>query len=228
MLRVWLRLLPLLLFFMADSGDGDGGDGDSSDSDSDANAGGKQGGKSDSGGDAKPYATFPDADSFAARMDREAKQRLAKQAEELGYESVDDMLAAAKAKREADDQAKSDAEKAREEADRAKNESKTALERANARVVRAEARVVASDLGIKGERIAHAIKLADLDGVEVSDDGDPDTKAIRTALEAVLKDIPELKADAAASNGGAEFNGQGEPPGQKDLKGALADRLKIS
>ena len=224
MLWMILRLLPF--FFMADSGGGEGGGEGDSGSDNNADTGGKQGGGDQGGGDDgdKPFAQFPDADSFNARMDREARQRLAKQAEELGFDSVDAMLEAAKTKREADDAAKSEAEKAREEADRAKSESATAIAQANQRLINAEARVIATELGIKTERIPMALKLADLSEIEVGDDGEPNSKAIKAALESVLKELPELKSSDAASKSGAEFNGNGTGEA-KDLRSAIAARL---
>lgn len=228
MLLTILRLLPFFLLFQSDAGSGDG---ESSDSDADANAGGKQGGKSDAseGGDGDNQIVFPDQASFMRRVEQASRSQLTAMAKELGFESADDLREAAKAAKEREEAEKSELDRLKEDAERAKSESKSALERANARIVQAEAKAVALSLGIKSERVPYALRMADLSDVDVSDEGEPDEAAIKKALETVLKDIPELKAETTtASNGGAEFNGQETQAGQKDLKTALAERLKVN
>lgn len=94
----------------------------------------------------------------------------------------------------------------KEEAERRAQEVQAA---ANQRLINAEARVQAVTLGIKPERIAYALKLADLSGVEVDGQGNPDAAAIKAALEAVLNDLPELKGTQAPGKSGSEFTGGG-------------------
>src|SRR5690606_23777823 len=89
-----------------------------------------------------------------------------------------------------------EAERLKAETEEAERRAKEAEAAANRRLVQAEARVQAAALGIPIERIARAIKLADLSEVEVSDSGEPDAKAVRAAIEAVLEEIPELKGSA--------------------------------
>lgn len=88
----------------------------------------------------------------------------------------------------------SETERLQQERDEARTRAETALSTANQRLVAAEARVQAAALGIKPERIGAALRLADLSGVAVGDDGEADGTAVKSALEAVLKDLPELKA----------------------------------
>lgn len=67
-----------------------------------------------------------------------------------------------------------------------------AMRIANRRLVRADAKVMAVTLNIKPERIEHAIRLADLSGVDVDDKGNVDGETLREALEKVVEEIPEL------------------------------------
>jgi len=67
-----------------------------------------------------------------------------------------------------------------------------AMRIANRRLIRADAKVMAVTLNIKPERIEHAIRLADLSGVDVDDKGNVDGEMLREALEKVVEEIPEL------------------------------------
>ena len=120
-------------------------------------------------------------------------------------------LKAEKQKREEAEQ--TELERAQAAADAAQKR----VDEANNRVKVAEAKAVAAGLGIKAERIPYAVKLADLSDVDVSDDGEPDTDAIKTAMEQVTKDIPELVSNGKAANIGGtrpktdEFEGLAKP-----------------
>lgn len=92
----------------------------------------------------------------------------------------------------------------KEEAERKAQDAQTA---ANQRIIAAEAKVLAVSLGVKPERVAYALKLADLSAVEVDENGDPDADAIKAAIEAVINDLPELKGTQGPSRSGSEFNG---------------------
>lgn len=59
-------------------------------------------------------------------------------------------------------------------------------------VLHLSAQAAASALGIKPERVAYALKLADLSGVKVEDDMAVDQQAVTDALKKVLDDLPEL------------------------------------
>lgn len=77
----------------------------------------------------------------------------------------------------------------------------------------AEAKSVATSAGIKAERIDYALRLADLSAVKVSDDGVPDSTSIRTAVEKVLADIPELRTVAVGGGAGGFRIGGGDGGG---------------
>ena len=98
----------------------------------------------------------------------------------------------------AEEAAKGDLSKQTQRAEAAEKARLAVLETANKRIVAAEAKVIAVGLGIKSERTDYAVRLADLSKVTVSEDGTVDTAAIKTAIESVLKDLPELKGTAAA------------------------------
>lgn len=100
-------------------------------------------------------------------------------------------------------------ERLKAEKEEAEKRAQAAQEAANQRLIHAEARVQAVTLGIKPERITYALKLADLSGVEVDEQGNPDAAAIKAALETVLKDLPELKGTVAPGKSGSEFQGGG-------------------
>ena len=79
----------------------------------DADQGG-QPGAAGAEGHAEPFAIFPDAASFNARMIREAKKELKAQAEALGFPSVDAMQVAIKEMQASQEAEKTELEKANE------------------------------------------------------------------------------------------------------------------
>lgn len=115
-----------------------------------------------------------------------------------------------KFEKEAEDRAKAEMS----EAEQAKAAAAAAEERAKARerrIVQAEAKAAAAAQGVKPERLAYVLRLADLEGVAVDEQGEPDGKAISAAIAAVLKELPELKG---ATNVGGPTN-----PGADGHKG---------
>lgn len=108
-------------------------------------------------------------------------------------------------------------ERLKAEKEEAEKRAAERVDAANKRAIQAEAKVQAAALGIRPERIAHALRLADLSGVDVDDAGEPDAKTIKTALESVVKDLPELKGSGAGRNGG-EFSGGDHQPENLDDK----------
>src|SRR5690606_30749699 len=100
-----------------------------------------------------------------------------------------------------------EAERLKAEKEEAERRAKEAEAAANQRLIQAEAKVVALELGIKPERVAYAIRLANLSDVEVGENGKVDTKALKAALEQVIKDIPELKGTSTPAKSGADFQG---------------------
>lgn len=106
--------------------------------------------------------------------------------------------------------AMTEAERLKAEKEEAERRAQEAQASANQRLLQAEAKVVALELGVKADRIPYVLRLADLSDVEVGDDGNIDAKALRDAVEAVLRDLPELKAVAQPPGpSGGDFNGGG-------------------
>ncbi len=89
------------------------------------------------------------------------------------------------------------------------------LEAVTARVeVAAERAALAA--GVKPDRVARFLKLADLDVDALTDDGRPDTDAIATLIEQTLADVPEFKGTAAPPTaGGATGGDMGSGTGRK-------------
>lgn len=182
------------LFLEADDGKGDGGasDVDSQDNDNDG-----------AGTTANPAATgktFTQAD-----VDRIA-ERERKRGQAAAKKEFED--AQAKANMTETDRLKA-------EADAAKQAAQQAIATANLRAITAEARVQALTLGVKPERVAAALKLADLADVTVDDNGEPDTDAINKAVLAMLGEYPEFKTATASGNVGGGSNpasGGGKEP----------------
>lgn len=77
-------------------------------------------------------------------------------------------------------------------AQEARQTADTRVSAAKQAVLRLSAQAAASALGIKPERVAYALKLADLSGVKVEDDMAVDQQAVTDALKKVLNDLPEL------------------------------------
>ena len=84
-----------------------------------------------------------------------------------------------------------------------------AIEAANVRIIAAETKVMALAAGANPERIAQVVRLVDLSEVTIGDDGELDAALIKTAVEAVKKDLPELFGAAGhTQRSGGDF-GQG-------------------
>ena len=75
-----------------------------------------------------------------------------------------------------------------------KKRAEDAITQMNQRLIQAEARAQAVLLQIKPERLDYALRLADLSQIKIGTDGQLDAAKIKSALEQVIKDIPELKA----------------------------------
>ena len=117
------------------------------------------------------------------------------------------------------------AEKLREVEENARK----AVETANGRIVQSELKAAASALGVKAEKIPYLLKMAEVSGIEVKDDGSVDEKAVKAALEKVLADIPELKANdnkpgyKPPDPVGGQGAGSGEKP--KNAQESIASKI---
>lgn len=175
-----------------------GGDGPN-DSESDDSTEGDDSTESESGDDTgteNDKTEQPDIDAIV-------QKRLGQARKQWDKEQAD---AAAKAKMTEAEQAK--AEKA--EAEKAADEKSSA---ADARVIRAEAKVAAVAAGVKPDRAAAFLRILELDGVELDDDGEPDAKAIAAAIKSTLADFPEFKG--VAGKGGPSGGEHGDSPKAK-------------
>lgn len=104
----------------------------------------------------------------------------------------------------------------------AQAKAQEAERRANERILQAEVKAQATALGVKSERLPYLLKLADLSGVEFNE-GEPNTEQIQAALETVLNDFPEFKAEPKPNNVGGGSN----PPQSNtvDYKNANKDEF---
>ena len=127
--------------------------------------------------------------------------------------------------REAADRGKTEDEKAIDDARREAAAEATA--KANKRLIAAEFRSAAAKR-VKDPRIA--VKLVDLEGIEVDDDGEVDADGINAALDALLDEYPDLAP--SRFEGSADQGGKGKdvakPPAQltrDDLKNMSPDAI---
>lgn len=91
----------------------------------------------------------------------------------------------------------------------ARQQANAIIAQANQRLIQAIAQSEATKLNINPDYVADAVRLADLSGVKVNDDGTVDTKSITSALEKVLERVPVFKTTTENSTGGFKVGGQG-------------------
>lgn len=84
-------------------------------------------------------------------------------------------------------------------------------------IIRARAESIAHSMGIKPERVPHALRLAALQSVTMDEEGQPDEAAIRTALDEVLAEIPELKVVAEENVTGFKVGAKGQDKGTSQV-----------
>jgi hypothetical protein len=140
----------------------------------------------------------------------------------------------AKAQRAAESDAAKKAERAKmDEAERLKAEKLEAEQAADARIAAANTRLIAADAkaealaaGVKPERVGAFLKLVDTKDIDVSDDGEVDAKALKSAVTAALKVVPEFKG-AAGSSGqlGGDMGGKTERAKPRNIEEAVNARL---
>ncbi len=111
-----------------------------------------------------------------------------------------------------------ESEKLQAAARAAEERAAQAAQQANARIVRAEMRVALAAAGVAAQKLDRAVRLVDLDAVEVLETGEPDPKMISEQVQALLKDMPELSGQFTRS-AGSEFTGgnAGDAPITEEL-----------
>ena len=145
----------------------------------------------DAGGEGLTPAAAQSADkTFSqAQLDAIITERLAR--EKTKYADYDDL----KKFRETQEQAsKTEIEKLTDAKAKAEQEAKTAREQAAAKILNAEARAVAAEMGFS--KPDKAIKLADF--AKAIKDGEIDAAEVKSALEALAKEMPELLKPAGS------------------------------
>lgn len=215
---MFLKFFPLytLALWAADDGGASGGGtstgeggtgGDSGQAGAgDAGNGAPTGGDT-SGNGSDPTFTQADLDRIAGKTRKEA---LATFAKEHGFDSASELEAIIKAKKEADDQAKTDLEKAQADAQREKTAREQTEQRLYSAVLRAAFDRAAGDLVADLDLAFLAAQSAGLlsadGGIEVDADKQSVT-GLDKAIETLLKDKPILKKTsqaAPAGTGGAD------------------------
>ncbi|KYC94373.1 hypothetical protein B4102_3594 [Heyndrickxia sporothermodurans] len=191
------------LQFFSDGGDGgEGGD--------DSGEGGT--------GDDEPFATFKSKDDLNKRLSRAEKKGQKALAEQLGFDSVEDMLAVLKKKEPEPSKGKGKDGKEPGPVDvDALLESKLKEEREKTfkRLVNSEVKVLANELGFADWE--DALALADLSEVKEDDKGN--IAGVKEALEALAKKKPHLLKQAKNGSFGANIPNNGGNGGtQKTLE----------
>lgn len=209
-----LRVGDMQTFAEGDGGAGDGGQSGAGDGGA---AGGQAGGQGAgaSGGQAggqQPFAIFPDEQSFMSRVNREGKKQVNEFLKGLGVEKAEDLQAILKAHNDNIEAQKTELQKAQDAAKAAQDAQAAALAQASNVIRTAEAKVQALAAGVKPERIDYLLKLTDLSKIEVKD-GAVDSALVKEAIENVLKDLPELKAQPGTQKAGGDFSGGGQNTG---------------
>jgi|LSQX01.1.fsa_nt_gb hypothetical protein len=163
----------------------------------------------------KPYAVFPDKESFHARVSREANKKLQEKIKALGFDSEEALVNTIK-----------EYKAKQEEYDKALNAEKEArqglelkLADLGQRVIDTNIQLTAAASGVKPEKMKHFLKLVDRTGLELKDDGTVDDEKIKAAVDNVLKDMPEFKGVPSA--GGSDFK-----DGNKDTPDKGMDSIR--
>jgi hypothetical protein len=171
--------------------------------------------------DPKPDPTppAPDKTFSQADLDRIVAERLAR--DRKGREDYDDI----KTKLTALEQAEADREKAKlSDTERLEAEKAEALKKAqeaedrstaretaaNQRIINAEFRTLAREANVPADRLAAAVKLADLSGVTVDDEGN--AVGVKEAVEALVAAHGYLVEKTQAKPIGGASGGKADPP----------------
>lgn len=185
---MWIRNNRVV--YQADDGAGSGAAGD-------AGAAGEQ--NAGDGGGAQSQVTFTAEQQVA--MDKIIEGRLARDRKQtrttVEKEFIDKAAQAAM----------TEGEKLKAEKDAAVAKSAELDAKTNQRIINSEARVQAVEASVKADKVSYVLKLADLSGIEMGDDGEPDAKSIKAAIEAVKTSVPELFGQITTPKAGGDFSG---------------------
>lgn len=201
-------LLAPAVFLLAADGDGAGGNGGNGGSNAGGDGGkgnegdkdnGASGDRGDKGDDGKGSGTEK-LNLTQVELDAIIERRLARDRKEREKAAEEEKKKASM----------TETERLKAEKEEADKKAQAAQEAADQRIIKAELKVQAAELGVEPEKLAYITKLADISGIEVTD-GEPDSKAIKKAVEAVIKDLPELVGGKrnGSIGGGANPGGGG-------------------
>ncbi|MBO1515046.1 scaffolding protein [Metabacillus sp. BG109] len=194
-------LLPLNLQFFSEGGDGG------------------EGGEGAGSGEDEPFATFKSKEDLNKRLGRAEKKGQKELATQLGYDSVEEMLASLNPDNDKDkDKKEKDKDKKDDPIDvDALLESKLREERDKTfkRLVNSEVKLLANELGFADWE--DALALSDL--TEVKEDDKGNIVGVKEALEALAKKKPHLlKQTTNGAFGVTVPNNGGAGGSQKDLE----------
>ena len=154
----------------------------------------------------KPFAVFPDEQSFMSRVSREAKKQFGDLLKGLGVEKETDLKNIINSHKESIEKSKSELEKAQEAAAKAAQQRDEALSMAHNTLKRTEVKMQALGSGVKPERVDYLLKLIDLNQIEVND-GEVNRDAVKLSVEKLLTELPELRQTMIqAPKAGEDFN----------------------
>ncbi|AWB45282.1 scaffolding protein [Paenibacillus sp. CAA11] len=145
----------------------------------------------------EPEKTFTQAELDQIIADRIARER--KKVEKFAdYDDIKakltDLEKAEEARKKAEltetERLQAELEEARKKAQEAEEAKNGALTAANQRLINAEFRALAREHKIPADRVAAALKLADLSGATVGDDGNP--QGVEDAIKALVEANPYL------------------------------------
>lgn len=180
----------------------------------------------------EPPKTFTQDELDRVVAERVARER--KKAEK--YANYDELQTKLTALEEAEEARKkadmSDAERLESEKEEALKKAQEAEERstaretaANQRIINAEFKALARDNNVPADRIAAALKLADLSGVTVDDEGNP--QGIEDAVKALVEANPYLVEVAKPKSIGGAAGGELLPDRTKEqLLTEAADKAR--
>lgn len=110
-------------------------------------------------------------------------------------------------------------EEARKKAQEAEERGSSAITAANQRLINAEFKALAREHNVPADRLAAALKLADLSAVTVDDEGSP--QGVEDAVKALIEANPYLAEKAQPRQIGGRSGG--EEPAEKTKEQLLAD-----
>lgn len=190
--------------------------------------------------DTTDEATTAATDATSVSVDAATEQQATEAAAKKVEMSQEDLQAiidkatargakAARKELETEAQKASMSEMERLQAEKAEVEQRAAelQAKSDAKLIRADAKLAAQTAKVKSDRIDAFLKLVDLSGVEVDDDGNVDTKALKKLIDAGVKDYPEFidNGTQPPPRGGGQHNGD-EPAGRAtSLDDAVNKRL---